>query len=176
MPGVIVHIIIADKYLEKNKDKKINRQEFIKGAIAPDLNENLDGVLKRKEKDISHYNEGPSGDADINFKRFFNDVDITKDYWKGYFMHLLVDYYFYNYDFKEEYREAKRKSDTLHDDWDAINKVIVPKYKIEHINSFIDKFMQIKDIEGKYFNAEQIIEFIEKMKDLDLEQELQKRR
>ena len=57
-------------------------------------------------------------------------VDITKDYWKGYFLHLYVDNQFYNYYFKEEWNEVVRNEDRLFHDYDILNKDLIANYNI----------------------------------------------
>ena len=48
MPGYVIHLAIAEEYLEKNKDKAEEHDKFIKGVIFPD------GVA---DKSLTHYGE-----------------------------------------------------------------------------------------------------------------------
>lgn len=53
MPGFTIHMAIAKQYTKKYNSEIKNEDEFIKGAIAPDMNENLDGPAEDKSK--THY-------------------------------------------------------------------------------------------------------------------------
>ena len=93
MPSFVIHIAIANEYLKKHKNEILNKQEFIKGAIAPDLNEIFTGISENKSK--THYGKWGKFDTITRIDLFLkdNNVDITKDFWKGYLLHLLSDYY-----------------------------------------------------------------------------------
>lgn len=52
MAHVAIHEIIADRYIKKHPGEIENQEEFIKGSVAPDLNEQL--TQRRTSKDISH--------------------------------------------------------------------------------------------------------------------------
>ena len=82
MPGYVIHLAIAEKYLEKNINEKDN--EFIDGVIYPD---EVDNKYK------THYwNEMRS----VNLYNFLKAHKIDTSFNRGYFLHLLTDYLFYN--------------------------------------------------------------------------------
>lgn len=175
MPGIVVHLAIANKYLENNNTKTINQEEFIKGSIAPDLNQTFDRTLSQEEKDLTHYNDGEKLQALVSAKRFFNDkkVNLSEDYWKGYFLHLFADYYFYNDVFAETYKKVIEANSSLYEDWDAINKTLIPKYNVKHVNNYLDRYMNINDSEPKNFTTEEIIDFIEKVAQINIQEEIE---
>ena len=84
MPGYVVHIVIAQEYLKKHCDKE-QKEEFINGVIAPDLEE-----VKSK----THYGKSP---AYTNLLEFLKSNEIESSFKRGYFLHLVTDYLFYNY-------------------------------------------------------------------------------
>ena len=108
MAHVAIHEIIADRYIQKHPNEIKDVKEFVKGAVAPDLDEEM--TNKRKFKDSSHYGRWSNGNVETNIDKFLEDenVDINQDYWKGYFLHLYTDYQFYNNHFNEEFEEMRR--------------------------------------------------------------------
>lgn len=98
------------------------------------------------------------------------------DYWKGYLLHLLTDDYFYNVYFKEEYEAVVNNNDNFYYDADCLNSVLMPKYKIKEITT-LKKYMTIdkNKTEPKYLKVDKVIDFIEKMSDIDLNKEIEKR-
>ena len=96
MPGFVIHIAIAKEYA-KNHNKEIkNVQEFIEGAIAPDY---ISLTNPNENKNKTHYGQWgdwTSHNQQIHLNEFLKDekVNLNTDYWKGYFIHLLSDYYF----------------------------------------------------------------------------------
>lgn len=111
MAGYVIHIAIAQEYLKKNNIKDQNN-EFINGVIAPDLT---------KIKSETHYGEKP---PKTNLKKFLMSNNIDTSYQKGFFLHLITDYLFYN-----KYLEYYTK-EQLHHEYDLLNDYIIEKYKI----------------------------------------------
>ena len=168
MPGFTIHIAIAKEYAQKHKKEIINEEEFVEGTISPDyisiINPNID-------KDQTHYGIWGKGFSIINIKDFLNDpkVDLKKDYWKGYYLHLIVDHYFYNVRFKKETEEERKNGDGFYHDYDCLNSTLIDKYKINKIEK-IEKYMNCKNDKTKYLNIEKIIEFIEEMSNINLDE------
>ena len=162
MPSIAIHIAIAKEYYKKNKLEIDNYDDFILGTIAPDT--------INKNKKISHYRIWNKHNEYLNFEEFFNDekVDLLTSYWKGYFLHLIVDYYFYNYDFKEEYANAINSNDTLYNDYYFLNYDIIKDYDLK-IKDNIKKFMITKKGNCKYLNYEKIKEFISNISNKKIE-------
>lgn len=111
MAGYIVHLAIAKEYCRKHKNQIKNEQDFLDGSIAPD------GVPDKK---ITHY--GPSS-SKVNLKAFLDDKKLDTDFNKGYFLHLVTDYLFYN-------RYLTAFSKDIYNDYDVSNDDIVNKYHI----------------------------------------------
>jgi len=172
MPGYTIHIAIAKKYIEKHKSEIRSEDEFIKGVIAPDMNENLDGPSEDKSK--THYGKWGKYEVTTHINQFLNDtkVDMNKDYWKGYFCHLLSDYYFYNKYFKEEHSEIIKNNDRFYYDYDCLNKKLVEKYKINILDN-IKEQMNFYDAEPKYLKMSKLEEFIEIISDMSIQEKVE---
>lgn len=110
MPGFIVHLAIAQEYLKKHN--KNYSQDFILGSIEPDFT-----TIKFE----THYGKSP---AYTNLKEYLKSNNINTDFNKGFFLHLVTDYLFYNY-YLDEIRKPQ-----IYDDYDITNKPLIEKYKI----------------------------------------------
>ena len=93
MASLILHEIIGEIYCEKNNI--IDRTNFLSGNIAPDT--------LPTDKDENHYttthNYSIYLDAikgRVNLTRFCKEDNIDTTYRKGYFLHLVTDYIFYD--------------------------------------------------------------------------------
>jgi len=164
MPGFTIHIAIAKQYIAKHEFEIKSEEEFIKGVIAPDLS---------KDKNQSHYGKW----VDYKERTYINEflknpkVHMEQDYWKGFFMHLLTDHYFYNKYFKRENEEIAKSKDKFYYDYDYLNKVLIEKYKIQPLEN-IKKYMNIYVGEPKYLKQDKIIWFIEEMSNMDMQDKI----
>lgn len=174
MPGFIIHIAIAKQYAKKNSKEIKNLEEFIEGSIAPDYISIQNKNIKKNETHYGIWGDWTKDNQEIHLDKFLEDekVDITTDYWKGYFIHLIVDDYFDRIYFKEEIKCAKKNQDTFYYDYDCLNLEIIKKYNIEVIEK-IEKYMNQIENKPKYLEAEKIIQFIEKMSNINLEQQIE---
>lgn len=174
MPGFTIHIAVAKEYMKKHKGEIKNENEFIKGTIAPDLNVDMTDVAK--DKSITHYGKWGNYRVKTDIKAFLEDskVDIDEDYWKGYMLHLLVDHYFYNKYFKHELKAIIQNKDKFYYDYDCLNCDLISKYKIEILDN-IRKYMDTdkNDGEPKYLKIDKVINFIDKISNMDLEKQIE---
>ena len=172
MPGYVIHIATAKKYIEKHKTEIKNEEEFIKGVIAPDMNEKLDGPSEDKSK--THYGKWGKYEVTTYIDKFLNDtsIDMSKDFWKGYFLHLLADHYFYNKYFKEEHQEMIKNNDRFYYDYDCLNKELIEEYKIEVLDN-IKEFMNFFDAEPKYLKKSKLVDFINQIANMDIEEKVE---
>ena len=120
MPGYVVHIAIAQEYLKKHCDKE-QKEEFINGVIAPDLEE-----VKSK----THYGKSP---AYTNLLEFLKSNEIESSFKRGYFLHLVTDYLFYNY-YLTDFSKPQ-----IYDDYDFTNEFLIKKYEVMLPNIIKDK-------------------------------------
>lgn len=119
MPGFVIHLAIGQEYLRKQN--KNYSEEFQKGIVAPDF---ID------DKSKTHYGKSPRY---TNLKKFLDNNKIDTDFNKGFFLHLITDYLFYNY-----YVTNTGKS-VLYNDYDITNKSIMEKYNVTLLDSVKDK-------------------------------------
>ena len=170
MPGFTIHMAIGEEYIRINKNKIKDEKEFLKGTIAPDLNEDMTEITKEKSK--THYGKWGKYEVETNIKDFLEDenVDINKDYYKGYLLHLISDHYFYNKVFKEEHQKMKLNNDRFYDDYDCLNYDLINKYNVKILDN-IKKYMITKknNNEPKYLKIDKVEDFIDEMSNIDLE-------
>lgn len=172
MPGFVIHIAVAKEYINKHKNEIKDEKEFLNGVVAPDLIPKLNKNITKSE---SHYGKKGFGDIEAHLDLFLADpkVDITKDYYKGYLIHLVTDNEFYLNYFKNETQKVMNNKDSFYYDYDCLNETIMEKYKIERPNDEnINKYMNYIIGNPKYLNKEKVLEFIEKVSQISIEERL----
>lgn len=110
MAGFIVHLAVASEYIRKNGGIS-NYDDFMLGIISPDL---------ATDKSKSHYGIKTSK---TNLKAYLDENVADTDYDKGYFLHLLTDYLFYN-------KYLDNWSNDIYNDYDITNKILTQKYNV----------------------------------------------
>ena len=121
MPGYVIHLAVAKEYLKKSKNRNENEEEFINGVIFPD---------SVKDKAITHYGEKSSKS---NLYEFLKDKNVNNSFNRGYFLHLLTDYLFYN-------KYVDRMTKDMYNDYDITNKKLIDKYNVELPNEmYLDR-------------------------------------
>ena len=149
MPGYVIHLAVANRYIEKHPEEIKDHNKFIEGVLSPD------GVT---DKSITHY--GPKS-SKVNLKLFLDDNKIDDDFNKGYFLHLVTDYLFYN-------RFLDYFSKDIYNDYDILNKTLEEKYNVKIPEKVKGKVFH-ETGEPKILNLESVIEFIEKTSEYKLE-------
>lgn len=109
MPGYLIHLSIAQNYINSNAIK--DEQSFIRGTIIPDL-------LKKQGID-SHFGSSKSPDFNMFFKQYPNQNDFEQ----GYFIHLITDYFFYK-------NIVRDWSKDIYKDYNILSSYLINKYKI----------------------------------------------
>ena len=148
MPGYVIHLAIAEEYLKKHKDVKEDYDEFIKGVIYPD---------SVTDKSLTHYGIKSSK---VILKDFLQDNEINNSYMRGYFLHLITDYLFYN-----KYLEKFTKD--IYNDYDILNKKLIEKYNVV-LPENIQNNVFYEDGETKILTMELVIKIIDEISDLNL--------
>jgi len=149
MPSFVIHLAIANEYIKKH-NKKEDYEDFIKGTIKPDLT---------KDKLTSHY-EIKLGNTGL--RNFLENNEIIDSFNRGYFLHLVADYLFYNY-----YLDYYSKQD-IYDDYYILNKELIEKYNVLEIEE-IKQYMTLKEGKTKIINLELICKVIDEVSELDLD-------
>ena len=148
MAGYVIHLAIAEEYLKKHKDVKEDYDEFIKGVIYPD---------SVTDKSLTHYGIKSSK---VILKDFLQDNEINNSYMRGYFLHLITDYLFYN-----KYLEEFTKD--IYNDYDILNKKLIEKYNVV-LPENIQNNVLYEDGETKILTMELVIKIIDEISDLNL--------
>ena len=174
MPGFTIHIAIAKEYAKKHEKEIKNIDEFIEGTIAPDYIPIENKNISKSETHYGIWGDWTKDNQEIYLDAFLKDekVDLSKDYWKGYFIHLLADDYFDRIYFREEAKQAKKNQDTFHEDYDCLNAEVINRYHIESIEK-IKKYMRQIEEKPKYLQLEKIKQFIEEMSNIELEKQVE---
>lgn len=149
MAGYVIHLAVAEEYLRKHPQEIENYDEFIEGIIYPD------GV---QDKSLTHYGEKSSK---VNLKKFFDERDIKDSFNKGYFLHLVTDYIFYN-------KLLDCFSKDIYNDYDILNKDLITKYNIK-LPQKVKSYVMFKDGKTQILHLENVEEFIDKVSSFILE-------
>lgn len=110
----------------------------------------------------------------MNFFKILG-VNWEDDYWKGYFLHLLTDQIFYHEWFEEETNQIRIDHAKFYPDYDCLNTILIPKYQIEVQDSF-ERYLNQSLKEPHYLKLEKIIHFIESFAQINLTNEMKKRK
>lgn len=148
MAGYVIHLAVAEAYIKKHPKDINDYKRFIKGVIFPD---------SVSDKSITHYGEKSSK---VNLKLFLKENEIEDDYKKGYFLHLVTDYIFYN-------KLLECFSKDIYNDYDILNKELQEKFDVK-IPEEIKEVVFYKEGETKILELDSIIKFIEEVSDYKL--------
>ncbi len=148
MPGYVIHLAVAQEYIKKHK-KQEDYENFIKGVIYPD---------SVKDKSLTHY--GPKS-SKVNLKKFLDNNNIENSYQRGYFLHLITDYLFYN-----KYLDIFTKD--IYNDYDILNNELIQKYNV-NIPIEVKKFIFHKEGKTKILSKDLAEKVIDEVSVLDLE-------
>lgn len=150
MAGYVIHLAVAESYIKKHEDDIKDYNRFIEGVIFPD---------SVSDKSITHYGEKSSK---TDLKAFLEDNKINNDYNKGYFLHLITDYIFYN-------KLLKYFSKDIYNDYDILNEKLQKKFNVTLPENIKDKVFY-KEGKTKVLKLENIIKFIEDVSDYKLDE------
>ena len=148
MAGYVIHLAVAEAYKDKHINDIKNYEDFIKGVIFPD---------SVSDKSLTHHGEKSSK---VNLKEFLRENEIDNDYNKGYFLHLVTDYIFYN-----KFLDCFSKD--IYNDYDILNEIIQKKFNVIIPESVNDKVFY-KRGDTSILAEEKVIKFIEEVSDYKL--------
>lgn len=149
MPGYVIHLAVAKEYLKKSKNRNENEEEFINGVIFPDSVE---------DKAITHYGEKSSKS---NLYEFLKDKNVNNSFNRGYFLHLLTDYLFYN-------KYVDRMTKDMYNDYDITNKKLIDKYNVELPNE-IKGSVFFKEGDLQILSYELLYKMIDEISNMDID-------
>ena len=149
MAGDVIHLAVGEEYLRMHPGDINDYNEFIEGIIYPD---------SVTDKSLTHY--GPKS-SQVNLKDFFDDRDIDDDFNKGYFIHLVTDYLFYNKFlsiFSKKY---------IYNDYDILNKKLEEEFNVK-IPLKVKENVHYSSGTAKILNLNETIEFIKNTAKYDI--------
>lgn len=149
MPGYVIHLAVAEEYLKKHKERQEEYNEFINGVIFPD---------SIKDKLTTHYGEKSSVS---NLYEFLKVNKIETSFKRGYFLHLLTDYLFYN-------KYVDRMSKDMYNDYDILNKTLIEKYDVKLPES-VKESVLFKEGALVILSLELITKMIDDISNMDLD-------
>lgn len=166
MGSINIHLAIGQKYLEKNKN--IDKKEFLKGIIEVDLTDN------KKKTHYTGFNNKNNlllwAKERVLLNKFLEKENIESDYQKGIFIHLITDYLFFNKLLDENYLKNISYDIFVQDlyySYDILDEYLEKKYKIDYME-FKEK---IEENKKKYKSTNKIIQEVGKnilfLKDLE---------
>lgn len=157
MPGYVIHLSVAEEYLKKHKNVKEDYNQFIAGVIFPD------GV---EDKSLTHYGEKSSKS---NLATFLKENKLDNSFKRGYFLHLVTDYLFYN-------KYIDTMSNDIYNDYDLLNDMLIKKYNVVLPEKIKDRvfFKDVGDLKILSLPlVEKLISEISNLNLYDLEKEIQ---
>lgn len=149
MAGYIIHLAVGEEFLKNFPNEIKNYDDFIEGIIYPD---------SVKDKSLTHY--GPKS-SQVNLRDFFNKREIEDDFNKGYFLHLVTDYLFYN-----KFLEIFSKQ-YIYNDYDILNKDLEKEFQVKIPNKIKDEVFYL-DGKTQILSLEKTMKFIRKTAKYDL--------
>lgn len=136
MPGYVIHLAVANEYVKKHPNEIKNLPDFFRGNISPDL-------TTKDKKGETHYGETSSV---LYLRKYFEKNNLESDYSKGYFLHLVTDYIFYN-------KILEYISKDIYNDYDILNRYLMEKYDVKLIDEVKDNVL-FKEGNTKILNRE----------------------
>ena len=179
MPCLAVHLAVAKKYLDIHPEE--NKEEFILGSIAPDINlENINNYINgvTEDKNSHHFGENYNTDdaieymkKKVNFHSFFENNDLSTSFLRAYFLHLICDYLFFGeYITSDQIKGLSfiEVRDKGYADYNRITPLLIKKYDLEIPEIIKDMISGFSAGEFEIINEENVYKFIDEMASLDI--------
>lgn len=175
MACATIHLAIAKKYLDNHKE--LDYEKFIEGTLYPDAVE---------DKDKSHYTDKNRGSDNISHLRgkvnlysFLKEHENIESFERGWFLHLITDYLFFEECFTTEYLLKNSYSDFCKDlyfAYNCLNLYISEKYNIieEDYKSYPSEHYSGIPYQNCILSLEMIDDFIERVSSINLDNYIMK--
>lgn len=150
VPSRVIHLVVAEEYLRKHTEIEENHEEFIKGVLYPD------SVLDKSE---THYGIKSSK---TNLADFLQEHEIENSFTRGYFLHLVTDYLFYNRCLKYYSKEK------MYRDYDILDILLPFKYNVRLPEELKGSNCAEGDFKLSILTMSQIENFIKTVSDMDI--------
>lgn len=149
MAGYVIHLSVAKEYIKKHPEENEGYDNFIDGVLFPD---------SVKDKSETHYGTESSK---TNLYEFLKDHKLNTPFERGYFLHLLTDYLFYNH-------YIDRISTELYNDYDILNDFLVDKYNVI-LPEEVKKVVHSKEGEPSILSIELVERLIKDISELNID-------
>ena len=180
MASFTMHLAVAKKYLEKNKDNNYDYKKVLEGTLYPDIVSDKTKthytIPYRRNSLITYLN------TKVNLYDFLVEHDVLNSFELGWFIHLVTDYLFFAECFNKLYLLTHSYEEFLKDlyfAYDCLEKYIKDKYDINkddyssypsayHEGTLYESSILTKDIVDNFINKVSSInieEYINKIKD-----------
>jgi len=140
LPSFNIHIAVGNMYQKNNEIR--NEVEFFKGIVEPDMVN--DKVLTHFSGEVDKDSVIRSLERKINLVKFLDNHSILNDYNKGWFLHLITDYLFYNYFLDRDYLKNvthKEFSHDIYNSYDDVNNYLKEKYNPVYPSEEVDLYI-----------------------------------
>lgn len=175
MPSLMIHLLVGEKFCDKNKIK--NKEEFLKGNFAPDLVSNKEESHFTKKSKKTTFTMALINKVDLR-QLAKVDFDLSDDFQKGKFLHIVTDYYFYSYYLinepnyqqylDEPYDDVK---DILYDEYCLAGNWIANNFANLNYDLLPDAGKKIIIGEMKILSKQTLLNFVEFCSNLDMEEQ-----
>ena len=142
MPSQIIHLAIAKKYMQKHPGVIKDEQAFIDGNILPDLNPDKAVShcgIRREMHDLVKRNQ-----EKVNPQKFAETHDMSLELNQGQYLHLFVDYQYYNVMLVDYFREISipQSSIDMYEVTRRDDKYLCNKYGVAYTDSTYHRELQ----------------------------------
>ena len=185
MPCLAIHLAVAKKYLENHGEE--NKEDFILGTIAPDINmPNISNYINGVSDDKNSHHFGLNFKTDnlieymkkkVDFNLFFASNDINTSFLRAYFLHLVCDYYFFGEYINSEKLSGLSFMDAVKigfNDYNLLTPKLIAKYDLEVPETIKDIISGKGEGEIQVLDEKTVDQFISEMANLDLNLEKEK--
>lgn len=135
MPSQITHLAIAKRYLEKHPGLIRDVQRFLDGSVLPDLDSNKErshcGVRAERTNIVKRNLEK------VDPQKFLDTHDMQDDLNKGWYLHLYVDYQYYNNFLKDYFRRVGfvQSSIDMYETTRRDDKHLMERYRVAYTDT-----------------------------------------
>lgn len=170
MPCFSIHLAVAKKYLELHNEE--DSSKFLEGTIAPDIS---------KDKNASHYGENYVTTnvmlymkKKTNLVKFLESNKIDNSFQRGYFLHLICDYKFFDYYIDSPILKTKSFEEIVKLgflDYDRISGELLEKVDLASLGlpkKILDMMTRSDGKEPELLDKSHIYRFIDEMSQIDL--------
>ena len=175
MGSIMMHLVVAEEYLKKHKDK--DRVEFLRGTIEPDMDIEKQKLLSEADKHGTHYGKRVGShsiyeavNTKIDLFKFLKKNEIDTSCNRGKFLHLIFDDMFYRLSYSPEWEEIP--VEIMGKEWcyefDRINHHIAKKYGIKLVFPLPEFILRCLDEPTKYVSLDDFDRFVEVLRGFDL--------